>query len=154
MAHPRDIWALMLMIVSEFRGNLRLIQTDYHDLETLSRILRSGSVMPSLPFTPNAFVSLFSVECFHSTPEKYEFYEKIFKTFSTIEFGLVGGFFYEGRRGEEKVGETGNIVSYQTIEKPWKYTSNWFTEFRMHIRTPSKMFGPDVVEVWKFFIRK
>ncbi len=137
--------------IEGLRGNFQLIQTDYHDLQGLSRMLRRGF---TLPFLPNAFVSLFSVECFHSVQERYELYGEVFETFPTIKFGLVSGFFYESKRGQETVGETGGIVSHQTIEDPWLHSSGLFTELRMHIRTPSRMFGQDVVEVWKFFTRR
>ena len=128
-------------------GHFRLIKTDYHDLDAVK-----ARLYPYL--TPNAFVSLFSIECFHSAAEKYTLYRKIFETFPTIQFGLAGGFFYESKRGQETVGETGNIVSYQTIEDPVLYISDIFAEFRLHIRTPSQMFDSDVIEVWKIFIRR
>jgi len=137
--------------IEGLRGSFQLIQTDYHDLQKLSQLLKHRFV---IPFLPNAFVSLFSVECFHSVQERYELYKKVFETFPTIEFGLAGGFFYEGKRGQETVSESGDIISHQTIEDPWLHTSDLFTELRMHIRTPSRMFGQDVVEVWKFFNRR
>jgi len=126
-------------------GFLPVVQADYHDLDTVKK---------QLHFTPSVFVSLFSVECFHSAVERYAFYERVFKEFPDINFGLVSGFFYESKRDQETVGETGGIVSYQTIENPSLHISNTFTELRLHVRTPSKMFGPDVVEVWKIFIRR
>ena len=107
-----------------------------------------------LPFSPNAFVSLFSIECFHSAESKYALYNRLFSVFPAVKCGLVGGFFYESRRNQEVVSEAGEIVSYQTIEDPSLHISNLFTELRIHIRTPSQMFGNDVIEVWKFLIRK
>jgi hypothetical protein len=107
-----------------------------------------------LPFAPNAFISLFSIECCHTTEKKYDLYDRIFSTFPTVKYGLVGGFFYESRRNKETVSETGELVSYQTIEDPSLHISKLFTELRVHLQVPSKMFGDDVVEVWKMFIRK
>ena len=107
-----------------------------------------------LPFLPNAFISLFSIECCQSAKKKYALYNRLFSTFPTVKCGLAGGFFYESRHDQETVSETGEIVSYQTIEDPSLHISNLFTELRIHLRTPSKMFGDDVVEVWKFFVRK
>ena len=107
-----------------------------------------------LPFAPNAFVSLFSIECCHPLAVRYDFYERAFAAFPTIQCGLAGGFFYESRRGEETVVESGKLVSYQTIEDPSRHISPNFTELRAHFYTPSQMFGHDVVEVWKFFIRE
>ncbi len=62
--------------------------------------------------------------------------------------------FYESKRDLETVGETGGIVSHQTIEDPAKYISEAFSEFRIHMRTPSRMFGEDVIEVWKILSRR
>ncbi len=123
---------------------LNFIQADYHDLGFVAR----------LPFMPNAFVSLFSIECCHPADVKYALYEKIFAGVPSVEYGLVGGFFYESKRGLETVGEAGGLISYQTIEDPSKYISANFDEFRLHIRTPSKLFGDDVVEVWKILSRR
>ncbi|MEK7118097.1 MAG: class I SAM-dependent methyltransferase [Patescibacteria group bacterium] len=118
-------------------------QADYHDLGFVAK----------LPFVPNAFVSLFSIECCHSAESKYALYEKIFTDIPSVKYALVGGFFYESKRGLETVGEAGGIVSYQTIENPTQYISRTFSELRIHLRTPSKMFGEDVVEVWKILSR-
>lgn len=117
---------------------------DYHDLSFLNQ----------LPFMPTVFVSLFSIECFHSARDKYALYERIFGAFPFIQHGLVGGFLYEGRRNLETVEENGKIVSYQTIEDSALYISETFSELRLHMRTPSRMFGDDVVEVWKIFCRR
>ena len=107
-----------------------------------------------LSFSPNAFISLFSIECCHPAAKKYDLYNQIFSKFPTIKCGLAGGFFYESRRCQEMVSEAGEIISYQTIEDPSNFISDLFTELRIHIRTPSQMFGNDVVEVWKLFVRK
>ena len=107
-----------------------------------------------LPFIPNAFISLFSIECFHTAKSKYILYNRLFSVFPAIKCGLVGGFFYESRRNQETVSEAGEIVSYQTIEDQSLHISPLFTELRIHIRTPSQMFGNDVIEVWKLLVRK
>lgn len=120
------------------------LQADYLKLDFVSL----------LPFSPNAFTSLFSIECCHAAEKRYDFYNRIFSKYPTIKCGLVGGFFYESRRDQETVSETGEIVSYQTIENPSLYISDLFTELRIHIRTPSQMFGDDVIEVWKLLVRK
>lgn len=107
-----------------------------------------------LPFSPNAFTSLFSIECCHTAEKRYGFYNSIFLSCPSVKCGLVGGFFYESRRNQETVSEAGGIISYQTIEDPSLYISDFFTELRIHLHTPSKMFGDDVVEVWKLLVRK
>ncbi len=106
-----------------------------------------------LPFVPNAFVSLFSIEACYPAKSKYALYERIFAENPSIRYGLVSGFFYESRRGLETVSEAGKIVSYQTIEDQSKYVSGNFSEVRVYLRTPSKMFGDDPVEVWKMLAR-
>ena len=110
--------------------------------------------MRRLPFQPTAFVSLFSTELGHSPEEKYALYERIFARIPKLLYGLVGGFFYESKRGQEAVEEAGEIVSHQTIEDSSRHISKAFFEFRLHMHTPSKMFGEDVVEVWKFLCRR
>ena len=121
----------------------KFVQADYHD----------SNYVNLLPFAPTAFVSLFSIECCHSVLDKYALYEKIFSNTPSIQYGLAGGFFYESRRNLEMVGETGGIVSYQTIEDPSQHISKVFSELRIHMKTPSKMFGNDVIEVWKVLNR-
>jgi hypothetical protein len=120
------------------------VQADYHDFNFLER----------LPFRPTAFVSLFSIECCHPTDKKYALYEKIFAEVPSIDYGLAGGFFYENRHDLETIEETGGLISYQTIEDPSKHISESFDELRLHMHTPSKMFGEDVVEVWKILSRR
>ena len=125
-------------------GNVaNFVQADYRALD----------FKEELSFAPNAFISLFSIECCHPAIAKYAFYEKLFKAFPWIQCGLAGGFFYESRRDKETVSETGDIVSFQSTEDPAQHISGIFTELRLHLRTPSAMFGQDVVEVWKFFVR-
>jgi len=119
------------------------IHVDYHK-----------EVLPYLlPFVPTAFVSLFSIECCHSAKDKYALYENLFARMPSLKYGLVGGFFYQDSREMETIGETEGIISYQTIEDPSLYISLTFSEFRLHMRTPSIMFGSDVIEVWKIFSR-
>lgn len=123
------------------------IHADYHDFGFLKQ----------LNFMPNAFVSLFSIEPFHPAREKYVLYEKIFSQIPSITWGLVSGFFYESKRDKEVVEElkgAEKIVSYQTIEGEAKHVSKIFSERRLYISTPSKMFGKDVIEVWKIFSRR
>lgn len=131
---------------------------DLNDIGKVARFIQANYAALDfgylLPFSPNAFISLFSVECCHPVEKKYDLYNRLFSTFPTVRCGLVGGFFYESRRGKDTVSETGEIVSYQTIEDPSLYISGLFTELRIHLHTPSQMFGDDVVEVWKLFVRK
>ncbi|HUZ92878.1 MAG TPA: hypothetical protein VNG29_02670 [Candidatus Paceibacterota bacterium] len=122
---------------------MSFLRADYMDLDFTGR----------LSFEPNAFISLFSVEPSYSPAVRYGFYNRLFAKFSSVRWGLASGFFYESRRAAESVSETGDIVSYQTIEDPSLHLSPLFTELRVHLRTPSRMFGNDVIEAWKIFIR-
>jgi len=106
-------------------------------------------LLPQMPFYPNCFISLFSAECCLSADDKYELYGNLFADWPTVTCGLVSGFYYRSRAAQEKVAEVGGIESYQTIEKVVDYGSSLFTEFRCEMAVPSKMFGDDVVEVWK-----
>ncbi len=102
----------------------------------------------------NTFVSLFSTECCLSAEDKYAFYNKLFSENPNIRYGLVSGFYYKDRVEDKKVEEAGGLVSYQTIENPQNHRSKWFDEFRVYADVPSALFGPNVVEVWKFFNRR
>jgi len=104
-------------------------------------------------FPIHAFVSLFSTECCMDKWDKFSFYRRIFNVFP-IQVALVSGFYYENKIKEEQVKETGGIYSYQSIEDPRDFICSEFIELRTHLRVPSKMFGDDVVEVWKLLIRK
>ena len=115
--------------------------------------ITSKDVKKFAGFPIHGFVSLFSTECCMSTTDKYAFYDKLFQEYY-MQTGLVSGFYYKNRIQEEKVSETGGIVSYQTIEHQKDYPGKHFIEMRTYIDVPSKMFGPDVVEVWKLLIRK
>lgn len=108
-----------------------------------------------LPFRPNAFISSFSIECCNPPKKKYALYERIFREIPSIRFGLAGGFFYKRWKDKKKVVEAGGkVVSWQTIEDQKDHVSDLFSEHRFRINTPSKMFGDDVVEIWKFFERR
>ncbi|EET90464.1 MAG: hypothetical protein LVQ97_02980 [Candidatus Micrarchaeales archaeon] len=114
----------------------------------------SQDVAKMVPYKPNAFVSLFSIEACYPANDVYELYERLFKENNSIMYGLTSGFFYMSRMDKETVGETGGIKSYQTIENQSERMTNGFVELRTYMETPSKMFGEDVVEVWKILLRK
>ena len=125
-------------------GVVNFVQADYRDLDFGDK----------LSFVPNAFISLFSIELFNPAEARYALYKRIFDQFPSVNFGLVVGMLYESKRGQEVVEETGGLTSYQTIEDPSLFISDVFTESRICLKTPSAMFGNDVIDVWKFFVRK
>lgn len=99
---------------------------------------------------PWAFVSLFSSEITAPPEVNYPFYEKVMKDLD-ISVGLVSGFYYVNRKNSRMVEESGDISSFQCIENIEDVPSNVFTEIRITLPVPSKLFGPDVYEVWKIF---
>ena len=99
---------------------------------------------------PLSFVSLFSSEIVAPYQENYELYERLFKETRLI-MGLVSGFYYANRKSQKIVKETGEIASFQTLEPIEEVKSDIFHETRITVPCPSKMFGPNVIEVWKIF---
>lgn len=114
----------------------------------------TASDFPALPFEPNVFVSLFSIEACLPAPYRYSVYDGMFSRFPSIRHALVAGFYYESRAKEATVTETGGLLSYQTIEPLERFTSRYFNETRIVMKTPSNFFGRDVVEVWKVLERR
>lgn len=125
-------------------SHMSLVQADY-------RMPRVAVYKP--PYRPTAFVSLFSIEPVLDVAARYELYCQLFEENPALKFGLSAGFYYESKRDQETVGETGGIVSYQTIDELGANKIPGVEEIRLVLQTPSEMFGPDVVEVWKMFRR-
>lgn len=124
------------------------------DYKTMSGPVLYDLVKKNYKFEPNAFVSLFSTEVCLSVDEKYKLYDRMFGGLvNNMNYGLVSGFYYKGKEDQEIVEETGGLVSYQSIEDQKKYYSSLYVELRTCIEVPSKMFGEDVMEVWKILIR-
>lgn len=105
-----------------------------------------------LRFSPEGFISLFSIEACFPASERYALYAKLFRE-TDVKWGMSAGFYYTDKRNQAIVSEAGDIVSHQTIESLGEYACEGFEEQWMTLRTPSKMFGDTVVEVWKFFRR-
>lgn len=122
-----------------------LFSIDYRETNALISLLNTKKC--------NMFVSLFSSEITASFIENYKLYKKIFESCPTIEHGLVSGFYYSDKLDQEEVQETGDITSYQTLERLCDVKCEEFSEYRLEAHVPSEMFGPNVYEVWKFFKR-
>jgi hypothetical protein len=137
-------WSKYVGIDLEPRG-ANTIQGDY----------RKINLNTDLPFKPNTFISLFSIEPCNYPEERYEIYRNLFDKNPSIQYGLSAGFYYADRIEQEQVTESGDIVSHQSIQPLALYSAGGlFTEQWLTLRTPSKMFGSDVVEVWKAFRRR
>jgi hypothetical protein len=99
------------------------------------------------------FISLFSSEITAPHQENYKLYERIFKELPNLRNAVVSGFYYPSKKNENPIGEAGGLVSYQTLERIEDVESKIFSEKRIVMPVPSKLFGPDVVEVWKILQR-
>ena len=146
MVHPAKYWGLdqfnpgSRLSGDELVANDEFIEMNYREV---------------LPTRVNltAFVSLFSAEATAPAAVNHALYAKLFKTYTHLEVGLVAGFYYRSQPGEAVVEETGGIKSYQTLpELP--ESNSVYSEVRALVDAPSKMFGPDVVEVWRYLTRK
>lgn len=104
--------------------------------------------------TPNCFVSLFSSEITASPDDNHFYYERLFREIPSMKCGMVSGFYYKDKKDRAVISETGGIDSWQTLDSVEDRISEDFSEIRMTVPCPSKFFGEDVVEVWKFFETK
>lgn len=98
------------------------------------------------------FTSLFSTECTASQVDNVLFYEQLFKTFRSLKFGIVSGFYYRSKEDQVIVKETGGLESFQSIGR--LANSEIYAEYRLESEAPSKLFGPDVIEVWKLLVKR
>lgn len=113
--------------------------------------------LPELPLIqsdPNVFVSLFSIEACFPRYERHNIYDKLFLEFPSVQAALVSGFYYDDKVGETTVHEVGGLVSYQTNIRYGSEISELYEETWTIMKTPSKLFGDKVVEVWKLLERR
>ena len=129
------------MELSPYRSTTRrLIKGDYR-FQPIRELLGG--------FKPTAFVSLFSTELTAPAGINYKFYRDLFSM--GVGIGIVSGFYYVGRQEENPIREFGShgIVSYQSVSPLEMARSYGIYEVRITQPVPSKLFGPDVIEVWK-----
>lgn len=98
---------------------------------------------------PRTITSLFSSELTASPEVNSRFYRSLFERFPRLERLIVSGFYYSERRRKSRVEEVSGLLSWQSIGD----LETELDERRHLMRVPSKLFGPDVVEVWREFIR-
>lgn len=126
-----------------------ILHLDYRQIDWSDQLIRHICRFAT------GFVSLFSTEITAPVANNYALYERLFNELPNLRVGLVSGFYYtDEREGQNPVMEAGGICSYQTLESPERVVSGIFTEKRIVMPVPSKMFGPDVWEVWKIFERR
>lgn len=123
------------------------ITMNYRDVEGL-RLAMKHPNLETLRH-PSTFVSLFSTELTASPEVNTEYYAKLFNTFPSLRRGVVAGFYYSRRRTEPTVSEAGGLTSWQSIGD----LTVSMRETRVALRVPSKLFGDDVVEVWRLLER-
>lgn len=129
-----------------------LLQGDYSDLKFIS------SYMDLFIKFPLA-VSLFSSEVVLEDDVRFSLYNELFKK-DNLKHAIVSGFYYKGHKDlewyREKLDDEGfeYITSRQTIEDIGELNGETFKEnIRFVFENPSKMFGEDVVEVWRVLER-
>ena len=128
-------------------GRPDTIELDYRDTPQVLSILNE--------FEVDTITSLFSAEITAPAEENYLMYEDFFARAPSVQQILVSGFYYaDGREEEPYVSEVGGLKSYQSNTPIEAYPSKLFDETRLTIRGPSKLFGPDVIEVFKLLERK
>lgn len=111
------------------------------------------SFEPRPPFVPNAFISVFASEIVWNAEDKYKFYHEVFRKYPKIRVGLVAGVYYLGNENDLTKEEDGFTI-HQSVEKQQDWISDDFEEHRSYHKVPSKLWGPNVVEVWKILLRK
>ena len=118
---------------------------NYRDLDLIKQICDERPQITT-------FFSLFSTECTANYIDNHLFYHALFQQ-TPVEIMIVSGFYYTDTK-ENPIQEAGGITSWQTLNPIESTSSNLFSEIRLIQRVPSKMFGPNVVEVWKRLERK
>jgi len=105
-------------------------------------------------------VSLFSSELIIHPFERIKFYEDLFNkigkkgSFLGLRNILVSGFYYENQKHDEECLVDDGLAGSSWSSLPILRKSDIFDEKVISMRVPSKMFGVDVVEVWRLMSRK
>lgn len=112
---------------------------------------RHGAFLRTLQgHNPQTVISLFSVEPTGTVGQNRSLYRQVFKTFPTVDRILSAGFYYQRHWDqEEPVLEAGGLASYQVNGAVPMLEG----ELRVSMPAPSRLFGSDVVEVWRYLPR-
>jgi len=100
-----------------------------------------------------AFVSLFSTEITASAAQNTEYYQELFRRIDGLRWGLVSGFYYRSSKNVNPIEETGGLVPWQTLHALEDQQVPEYREMRLVEEVPSRLFGPEVTEVWRIFER-
>lgn len=117
---------------------------DYMDSEALESLLNEVN--------PAGVVSFFSIELTHLPRVNERLYGEIFRTCKSVEWILSAGIYYAHKPISPTVYEAGGLLSWQSIGPV--LNTETFTETRLLVPAPSKLFGPYPVEVWRLLERK
>lgn len=102
----------------------------------------------------DSFVSLFSSEITDWIWMNVAFYDRVFDCLPNIKSALVSGFYYSDQLHKGTVHEAGDIISYQSVDRPHCMKGRHFSVKEIVLPVPSKLFGDKVWEVWRFLERK
>lgn len=98
---------------------------------------------------PTLVTSLFSSEITALPMENAQLYHHILNTCPTVSWLLLAGFYYTDKTHSLRVEETGGLQSYQTLDLLGTDPHKLNELARVYVPVPSKLFGPNVVEVWR-----
>lgn len=101
-------------------------------------------------FYPSTILSLFSIEPTGNHTQNELLYWTYFRRFPLLRQIISAGFYYSSKKDRPLVEEAGGLDSYQTIGP---LLDGGLHEYRLEERGPSKLFGPDVIEVWRLLTR-
>lgn len=144
----RRVFPAVSMIATDTDASVRPDRViDYRDLDSIAKSMSSNAA--------DSFVSMFSVEISAPPAENNEYYLELFRRVPSLRCGLSYGFYYSDRRHDEQVNEAEAGINegdaYQTIGD--LIAPQHLVETRLSARNPSKLFGPNVVDVARFFFR-
>lgn len=108
-------------------------------------------------FKPTVIVSLFSIELSDFNPVVWKFYNYLFEKIPSVRKALVSGIYYRDRHDHSYVVENDGSTVFQTISKLGEHEKREDIikeALRLTIPCPSKMFGPNPIEVWRLLERK
>lgn len=126
--------------------DIKIFNLNYRDENFLNEIYSKHDLLA------DTFISLFSSELTAHHSDNIKLYEKLFS--SGFQHGLVSGIYYKNKKDINPVLEVGDIYSWQTLGSVENYDSNVYSTVLIQLPVPSKMFGDDVIEVWKMMRKK
>jgi hypothetical protein len=126
-------------------GRRITLEANYRDREIVKRLIDEHAL--------TAAVSLFSTELTCPSDANHAYYEALFRH-TPVQAIFVAGCYAEHAQGEETIIETGGLVSFQTFGGfESAFPTDLFDETRVCVACPSRMFGEDLIEVYRLLQR-